>query len=347
MKATGLFVLYTVPIGIILALFFALLANEKLKGIGFFRTIYSSTMGISVAASSVIWLFMFNPSMGMFNRMLSLLNLPQIQWLLDPQWALLSVSISTIWMNIGFSFLILLGGLQNIDEHLYESSRIDGAGYFYRLRRITLPMLSPTLFFIITISLINAFQSFGQIDILTQGGPSASTNLIVYSIYREAFINYQFGTASAQAVSSIYHYPDCDDSSIQTGGKEGPLPMTTSLPKKIWIYFLLIVTSFLVFFPVMYAFLISFMTGPELLQGKFLPQSFSLDNYIKVFDRLPLLNYLLNSFIVSVSVMLGQLAVCSLAAYAFVFIPFKGRDFIFFLFISTMMIPWEATMIPN
>ncbi len=123
--------------------------------------------------------------------------------------------------------------------------------------------------------------------------------------------------------------------------------MTTSLPKKIWIYFLLISTSFLVFFPVMYAFLISFMTGPELLQGKFLPQSFSLDNYIKVFDRLPLLNYLLNSFIVSVSVMLGQLAVCSLAAYAFVFIKFKGRDFIFFLFISTMMIPWEATMIPN
>ena len=201
MKATGLFVLYTVPIGIILALFFALLANEKLRGIGFFRTVYSSTMGISVAASSVIWLFMFNPSMGMFNRMLSLLNLPQIQWLLDPEWALLSVSISTIWMNIGFSFLILLGGLQNIDEHLYESSRIDGAGYFYRLRRITLPMLSPTLFFIITISLINAFQSFGQIDILTQGGPSASTNLIVYSIYREAFINYQFGTASAQAVT--------------------------------------------------------------------------------------------------------------------------------------------------
>ena len=200
MKATGLFVLYTVPVTIILALFFALLANEKLKGIGFFRTMYSSTMGISVAASSVIWLFMFNPSIGMFNRLLSVFNFPQIQWLLDPEWALLSVSISTIWMNIGFSFLILLGGLQNIDEHLYESSRIDGAGYFYRLRRITLPMLSPTLFFIITISLINAFQTFGQIDILTKGGPSQSTNLIVYSIYREAFINYQFGTASAQAV---------------------------------------------------------------------------------------------------------------------------------------------------
>ncbi|MET3575025.1 carbohydrate ABC transporter permease [Bhargavaea ullalensis] len=199
-KATLLFVLYTVPAGILISLFLALLANEKLRGIGFFRTIYSSTMGVSVAASSVVWLFMFHPSIGMFNRFLAIFDFPQIQWLLDPQWALISVAISTIWMNTGFSFLILLGGLQNIDEHLYESARIDGAGYFYRLRRITIPMLSPTLFFIITISLINAFQTFGQIDILTKGGPAQSTNLIVYSIYREAFVNYQFGTASAQAV---------------------------------------------------------------------------------------------------------------------------------------------------
>jgi ABC-type sugar transport system permease subunit len=199
-KATVLFVLYTVPIGIILALFLALIANEKLKGIGFFRTMFSSSMGISVAASSVVWLFLFHPSVGMFNRLLHLLHLPQVQWLLDPEWALISVSISTIWLNTGFAFLILLGGLQNIDEYLYESARIDGAGYWYQLRRITIPMLSPTLFFIITISLINAFQTFGQIDILTKGGPSQSTNLIVYSIYREAFINYQFGTASAQAI---------------------------------------------------------------------------------------------------------------------------------------------------
>lgn len=199
-KATFLFVLYTVPTGVILALALALLANEKLRGIGFFRTIFSSTMGISVAASSVVWLFLFHPSIGMFNRVLSLFQMEQVQWLLDPSWALISISITTIWMNTGFSFLILLGGLQNIDEHLYESAKIDGASYWYQLRRITIPMLSPTLFFIITISLINAFQTFGQVDILTKGGPSESTNVIVYSIYREAFINYQFGTASAQAV---------------------------------------------------------------------------------------------------------------------------------------------------
>lgn len=200
MKATLLFVVYTVPVSVLIALFMAVLANEKLKGIGFYRTIFSSTMGISVAASAVVWLFLFHPSVGAFNNILKAVNLPAVQWLLDPEWALLSVSLTTIWMNIGFNFLVILGGLQNIDESLYESATIDGAGYFTKLRRITIPLLSPTLFFIITISLINAFQSFGQIDILTKGGPIQSTNLVVYSIYKEAFVNYQFGTASAQAI---------------------------------------------------------------------------------------------------------------------------------------------------
>jgi len=198
--ATLLFVLYTVPIGVVIALYLALLANEKLRGIGIFRTIFASTLGISVAASAVIWLFMFHPTAGIINSGLESLNLPAVSWLQDSTMALVSVSITTIWMNTGFSFLILLGGLQNIDQHLYESAKMDGAGYFYQLRRITIPMLSPTLFFIITITFINAFQSFGQIDILTGGGPAEATNLIIYSIYREAFIYYQFGPASAQAV---------------------------------------------------------------------------------------------------------------------------------------------------
>ncbi|MBO1512974.1 carbohydrate ABC transporter permease [Metabacillus bambusae] len=199
LKATILFVVFTVPMGVILALFLALIANEKVRGIGFFRTMFSSTMGMSVAASSVIWMFMYNPSIGILNKLVSAVGISEIQWLLDPKFALISVSISTIWMNTGFAFLILLGGLQNIDEHLYENAEIAGVSYWYKLRRITIPMLSPTLFFIITVSLINSFQTFGQIDILTKGGPVESTNVIVYSIYKDAFINYNVGSASAQA----------------------------------------------------------------------------------------------------------------------------------------------------
>ncbi|RDW18516.1 glycerol-3-phosphate ABC transporter permease [Oceanobacillus arenosus] len=199
-KSTFLFVLYTVPITIIISLFLAMIANEKLKGIGFFRTVYSSTMGISVAAASVFWLYLFHPSIGLLNMVLKAIGADGIGWLTDPNWALFAVSITTIWMNLGFTFLILLGGLQSIDSYLYESADIDGAGYFYKVRRITIPMLSPTLFFVVTVTIINAFQTFGQIDILTQGGPVNSTNLVVYSIYREAFMNYKFGSASAQAV---------------------------------------------------------------------------------------------------------------------------------------------------
>ncbi|WP_050180497.1 carbohydrate ABC transporter permease [Domibacillus robiginosus] len=200
LKTTFLFVLYTVPGTILVSLFLAVLANEKLRGIGLFRTIFSSTMGISVAAASVFWMFLFHPTMGWLNQFLSVFGVEAIGWLTDPKWALFSVALSTIWMNIGFTFLILLGGLQSIDSYLYESADIDGAGYFYKLRRITVPMLSPTLFFVVTVTLINAFQTFGQVDMLTRGGPQNETSVIVYSIYRDAFVNYQYGTASAQAV---------------------------------------------------------------------------------------------------------------------------------------------------
>lgn len=200
LTSTFLFVLYTVPPTVIISLFLAVIANEKLKGIGFFRTVYSSTMGISVAAASVFWLYLFHPSIGLLNQMIGALGFDSIGWLTDPAWALISISVTTVWMNIGFTFLILLGGLQSIDSQLYESADIEGAGYFYKLWRITIPMLSPTLFFVVTVTIINAFQSFGQIHILTQGGPANETNLIVYSIYRDAFVNYQHGAASAQAV---------------------------------------------------------------------------------------------------------------------------------------------------
>lgn len=200
MKATFLFVVYTVPTGILLALFLAVITNEKLRGIQFFRVIFSSTLGVSVAAGATIWLFLFHPSIGVFNNLLSVFGIRGVAWLTSSSWALFSVAVTTIWMNVGFNFIILLGGLQNISEELYESARIDGAGYWSQLFKITIPLLSPTLFFVIIVTLINSFQTFGQIDILTGGGPAEATNLIVYSIYKDAFVNSRFGYASAQAI---------------------------------------------------------------------------------------------------------------------------------------------------
>ncbi|CAI8706055.1 carbohydrate ABC transporter permease [Priestia megaterium] len=120
-----------------------------------------------------------------------------------------------------------------------------------------------------------------------------------------------------------------------------------SITRKWTTYLLLIAATLVLMFPILYAFSISFMSGAEVLEGKIWPSSFSLENYRDAFEKVPLLHYLINSFAVSIFVMAGQLLVSSLAAFAFVFIKFKGRDAIFFLFISTMMIPWEATMVPN
>ncbi|RLQ94038.1 carbohydrate ABC transporter permease [Falsibacillus albus] len=117
--------------------------------------------------------------------------------------------------------------------------------------------------------------------------------------------------------------------------------------KSIIVYSLLLVSASLILFPIVYTLMVSFMTGGEVLQGHFLPEHMTLENYRSAFQKVPLLHYLVNSFIVSLVVMVGQLIVSSLAAFAFVFIPFKGRNAMFLLFLSTMMIPWEATMIPN
>ncbi|MHB8578013.1 MAG: carbohydrate ABC transporter permease, partial [Dehalococcoidia bacterium] len=187
--------------GVLLGLALALLANARLRGMFVFRTIFSSTVATSVAVASLMWLLMFNPSIGVLNYLLSLIHGARIQWLTSPKYALISVSMATVWLQLGFNTIVLLAGMQSIPDILYESARVDGAGQIRQFFSITLPMLSPTLFFVIVISTIRAFESFGQIDLLTQGGPNGSTFTLVYSIYRNAFFNFgATGVASAQAV---------------------------------------------------------------------------------------------------------------------------------------------------
>lgn len=197
---TFLFVLITVPAEILIALFLAILASEKIRGMGFFRMIFASTLGVSAAAGATIFLFLLHPSLGVFNNMLALVGIDPIPWLTSSKWALLSVAMTTVWMHIGINFIILLGGVQNVDKELYESADMDGAGYFRKLFNITIPLITPVLFFVSIIALIGSFQTFGQIDILTSGGPAGSTNIIVYSIFQEAFRFGNFGYGSAQAI---------------------------------------------------------------------------------------------------------------------------------------------------
>lgn len=194
------YTLLTVPFSVLIALLLSVLSNSKLRFMGIYKTIFSATMGISVAAGAVFWNFVFHPTVGLINSVVKAFGGNPVGWLTTPSHALISVAIVTIWMNIGFTYLVLMGGLKNIDPAYYESVDIVGGGFWYRLRKVTIPLLSPSLFFVVIISIINAFQSFGVVDMLTQGGPMNSTRLLVYGIYQEAFVNYQYGSATAQGV---------------------------------------------------------------------------------------------------------------------------------------------------
>lgn len=199
LKATGAFAAITVPAGLALGLGLALLAHEELRGITFFRTVFSSTVATSVAVASLMWLTLFNPSIGVFNQLLDLAGRDPVRWLDDADTAIYAVSATTVWQNLGITFVILLAGLQALPDDLYEAARVDGIGPWGRFRHITFPLLSPTLLFASVVLLINSFQSFGQIDLLTQGGPLDSTNVIVYDIFSQ-FRAGNVGFASAEAV---------------------------------------------------------------------------------------------------------------------------------------------------
>jgi sn-glycerol 3-phosphate transport system permease protein len=198
--ATTLFAVYTVPIGIALGLVLAVLLNQRLRGINVFRTMMSSTIAISAAVGALIWLLLLNPSLGLLNYILSLVGVRGPEWLIQPAFAIIAVSITTIWLTLGTNIIVLLAGLQGVPEEIYEAARLDGARGIGMFTRITMPMVSPSLFFLLVVNTIAVLQAFTQIHLLTRGGPVDATRVLVYSIYQDAFQNFQFGYASAQAV---------------------------------------------------------------------------------------------------------------------------------------------------
>ena len=198
--ATTLFAVYTVPIGIALGLVLAVMLNQRLRGINVFRTMMSSTIAISAAVGALIWLLLLNPSLGLLNYILSLVGIPGPDWLIQPTTAIIAVSMTTIWLTLGTNIIVLLAGLQGVPEEIYEAARLDGARGLRMFRSITMPMVSPSLFFLLVVDTISVLQAFTQIHLLTRGGPVDATRVLVYSIYQDAFQNFQFGYASAQAV---------------------------------------------------------------------------------------------------------------------------------------------------
>ena len=202
LSTTFSFALLTVVPGIVISLGLALLLTARIRGIRFFRTAFALPFAFSVATSAVVFSVLFNSAVGVLNGFLYQLGLAGLNWLTDPGIALVSIAIATVWLQLGYDLLVLAAGLGAIPDELYEAARLDGASGWRLARSITLPLLAPQLFFLIVVSTIQSLQNFGQIYILTRGGPSDSTTTLVYSIYSRAFAfgSSDFGFASAEAV---------------------------------------------------------------------------------------------------------------------------------------------------
>jgi sn-glycerol 3-phosphate transport system permease protein len=195
------FSLGVTTLGLLASLFLANLANQKIRGLPFYRTAILWTYGIAPPVSGIIWLFIFHPSYGFLPYLLSLVTSYQFNWLLQGWVAMLLVIFAAAWAHLGYNIAFFLAGLQTIPESVIEAARVDGAGGFTLFRTITFPLLSPVTFFLFLMNMVfSFFETFGIIHAVTQGGPGDTTTIMVYKAYVDGFVNLRMGYSAAQSV---------------------------------------------------------------------------------------------------------------------------------------------------
>lgn len=192
---TIVFAISTSIFGVIIPLILAAILNSKIRGSEFFRSAYFLPFITPMIVIGVVWEWIFDPNIGILNSVFHL----HINWLYDTNFAMPALIIVSVWKLIGYNMIIFLAALSGISQSLFEAAKIDGAGVIETFKNVTIPMLSPTIFFVIIITAISSFQVFDLIYVMTQGGPLDSTNVLVYSIYKNAFEYFNIGKASAIA----------------------------------------------------------------------------------------------------------------------------------------------------
>nr|WP_145949429.1 sugar ABC transporter permease [Paenibacillus sp. Y412MC10] len=198
LAVTFYFVILSVPTGIIYSFLLAILLNQNVKGKAVFRTIFYLPSIVPIIAISFIWLWLLNPDLGLANELLRSLGLPGSQWIFGEKTVVPSLALMNLWTT-GGTMIIFLAGLQDIPRSLYEAIEMDGGSRFAKLRHITIPMMTPTIFFNLIMGIINGFQVFSQAYVMTNGGPNNASLFYVFYLYREAFQFSRMGSASAIA----------------------------------------------------------------------------------------------------------------------------------------------------
>jgi multiple sugar transport system permease protein len=196
LRHTLTFIVGYVPSVMVLALLLALVLDAKLKGMSFFRTAFFLPVVSSWVAVALLWKWLFNPRYGLINYGLDQVGIAGPNWLFDRHWAMPAIVITSIWKDFGYVAVLFLAGLQAIPTDVYEASSLDGAGRFQQLRSITIPLLKPTIFFVSIILIINSFQVFPQVWVMTEGGPANSTTVVVERVVKYAFAYGEMGYAA-------------------------------------------------------------------------------------------------------------------------------------------------------
>lgn len=194
------FALIVAPLEVLLGLAAALMVARDFPGVAFFRTLFFLTTAVPTAVAAVAWSWFLHPIGGWVNQVLESLGQKSVPWLTDSALALPTLAVITAWAGVGFTAILLTAGLQQIPEDLYEAAKIDGASEMRQFWHITLPMLSPTLLFVSILILLRSFTAFGQIHLLTQGGPADSSTTWIYRVYKDAFFYNRYTYAASEAV---------------------------------------------------------------------------------------------------------------------------------------------------
>jgi multiple sugar transport system permease protein len=334
---TMLFTVFTVVISVTLALILALALKKKTRLGGFYEFAYFLPVIIPMVPVSIIWKWMYDKTYGIINYFLSFLGLPAIGWLTEPNLALTSIIIMSIWKSLGYYMILFLVGLRNIPEQYYEAAMVDGANKWQVFRNITFPLLKRMTLYVSVIATIQALNVFTQVYVMTtgsQGAPAAAVRVLVYEIYQNGFRYFKMGYASAQVLVLFV------------------IVMIISLIQfkllSKWYHLILLGGVVIMFFPFIWMFLSAFKTEQEILTvpPTILPLRSTLVNYFNVCHIIPVFRYLGNSlFVASISTII-VLITSALAGMVFAKYSFPFKNILFIIILGTTMVPFECYMIP-
>ncbi len=198
-RNTAFYTLITIPLSLVCALLLAVALDSKIRGMALYRSAFFYPVMIPSVAAGMVWVFLYAPGYGPINGMMDFLGLPKLEWLYSSDWAMPAIIVMSIWKYSGYFMLILLAALQLVPRDLYEAAKLDGVSAWHQLIHITIPLISPTIYFVIVIGILHSYQIFDYVFVMTLGGPADATNVLTFYIYQNAFQYQDIGFASTVA----------------------------------------------------------------------------------------------------------------------------------------------------